>query len=131
MIYKKLKVLSWNCRRLGLVDKCNVVCEVIRSSRCDVVLLQQTKLNELSLSYTRCFLPSFFNPSCVYNLADRSKGGIIIAWKNNFELLKSWSTYHMALALLKNKSTNVQTIFFLLFMDLVAMIMTRLDSLMN
>lgn len=54
---------------------------------------------------------SYFNPKCVYNLADHSKEGILIAWKNSYELLKYQSTPHTASTFLLNKGTSAQTIF--------------------
>lgn len=103
MEYKKLQILSWNCRGLGLIEKCNVVRETIRASRCDICLLQETKLNEISLTYVMMFLPSYFSPDCVYNCANNSSGGIIIAWKKCFVLLKCWSTRHTTSAVLRNQ----------------------------
>lgn len=111
MNYKMCKILSWNCRGLGLLDKCNVVREVIRSSRCDVCLLQETKLSEIPFNYFSRFLPSYFNLSCVYNLADHSKGGILIGWKRSYEMLNSWSTAHTASVMLKNSISGAKSIF--------------------
>lgn len=74
MLYAKFKILSWNFRGLGLLDKCNIVRETIRCSRCDICMLQETKLNEISLSYVSNFLPSYFNTDCVFNLADNTSG---------------------------------------------------------
>lgn len=105
MLYKKTKVLCWNVRGLGLFDKCNVVRETIRASRCNFCMLQETKLNELCLSYVMKFLPSYFDPCCVFNLANQSKWDILIVWKRNFEMIKCWSTYHTTPVLLKNQST--------------------------
>lgn len=109
MNYKKITILSWNCRGLGILEKCNVVREIIRSSRCDVCMLQETKINEFSLNYMLPFLPSYFNQKCVFNVADRSKGGILIAWKNNYELLNSWSTPHTVTVTLFNISSGSTT----------------------
>lgn len=70
-------------------------------------MLQETKLNDISLTYVMRFLPSYFDPICMFNLANNSKGGILIAWKKNFELIKGWSTLHTTTVLLKNKSSNL------------------------
>ncbi|XP_078175173.1 uncharacterized protein LOC144568675 [Carex rostrata] len=100
MIYKKFKLLSWNCRGLGDLDKCLVVRNVIRSSRCDVVCLQETKLNNLDCSYASAFLPSFFVKQCAFIDAIGTSGGCVIAWKKNYILLSSWATMHTITVLL-------------------------------
>lgn len=102
MIHKKIKILSWNCRGLGDLEKCRVVSDVIRNSRCDVVLLQETKLNEVNLRYVLSFLPSFFNSNCAFNQASHSKGGLIIAWKRAFDLQMCYSTPHTLTVSLRN-----------------------------
>lgn len=111
MLYKKLKVLSWNVRGLGALDKCNVVRDVIRTSRCDVCLLQETKLNEVTLNYVLRFLPSFFNPQVAYNQAFNTSGGILIAWKRSYELQSSWSTEHTLTVKLLHIQTGNKIIF--------------------
>lgn len=98
-----------------MLDKCNVVREVIRSSRCDVCLLQETKLNEISLSYVVNFLPSYFSPNCVFNLVFNSLGGILIAWKKSFQLIKSWSTPHTVSAVLLNQISGTRTIYIVVY----------------
>lgn len=106
MYYKKIKFLSWNCRGLGLVEKCGVVSDMIRTSRCDVVLLQETKLNEVISNYVLRFLPSFSNLNCAYNQAHGTKGGLIIAWKRSFELIDSYSTPHSISVRLKHVKSD-------------------------
>lgn len=56
---KKLSVLSWNCRGLGNLDKCLVVRNVIKNSRCDVCCLQETKWNTFELHYFLSVFPSY------------------------------------------------------------------------
>lgn len=106
MCYKKIRILSWNCRGLGNLEKCNVVCDVIRSARCDVCLLQETKLNEVVFKYVSRFLPSFFNFNVAYNQAFNTSGGLIIAWKRSYELIASWSTIHTLSVIVKQESTG-------------------------
>lgn len=64
MLYKKFKILSWNCRGLGCLEKCRVVRNVIRSSRCDVVALQETKWGDFDYWYASTVLPNFFVKEC-------------------------------------------------------------------
>lgn len=106
MNHKKIRILSWNCRGLGHVDKCNVVRDVIRSARCDVCLLQETKLNEVVYKYVSRFLPSFFDMNVAYNQAFNTSGGLIIAWKRSLELVASWSTVHTLSVVLRQASTG-------------------------
>lgn len=97
MLSKKFKLLSWNVRGLGGDEKCNVVRNVIKESRCDVVVFQETKCNRIDFSYVVHFLPSFFSNEVVFNLAINSAGGTLIAWRHSFQLLSSWSTRHIVL----------------------------------
>lgn len=106
MSYKKTNILTWNVRGLGLKEKCNVVRQTLRTSRCDICMLQETKLNEITLDYLLSLLPSYFDPHCIYNLANNSKGGILIAWKKKFKLISSWSTMHTSSVLLLDQTTG-------------------------
>lgn len=71
---KKFKLLSWNVRGLGLLDKCHVVRDVLRSSRCEICCLQETKINKMEFEYVARVLPSFFEINCVYLDATESRG---------------------------------------------------------
>lgn len=108
MLYtlKKLKVLSWNCRGLGNVDKCDVVQNVLRHSRCDVYMIQETKWNELNYQCYSRLLPSFFDKNVVVVHAQNSAGGMLIAWNRSYQLLNSWATKHSCTALLKQSTTG-------------------------
>lgn len=94
MNLKKFKLLSWNCKGLGSLEKCSVVRNVIRSSRCDVVCMQETKWNKMNLIYVSTVLPSFFEFDCMYIDAIGSRGGSLISWKRKFQLFSAWSTRH-------------------------------------
>lgn len=106
MKMKKLSLLSWNCRGLGNLDKCLVVRNLIRSSRCDVVCLQETKWNKIDLVYIASVLPSFFERNCVYIHAIGSRGGCLISWKRSYRLQTSWATRHTITAELTQISTG-------------------------
>lgn len=103
---KKFKLVSWNCRGLGNLKKCDVVRSVLRESRCDVCMLQETKLNEYNLNYYSRLLPSFFDKNVVVVHANNSKGGILIAWKRSYQLLNCWTTRNSCTALLKQTNTG-------------------------
>lgn len=107
MLLKKIKIMSWNTRGLGDEKKCNVVRNVIRSSRCDVCCLQETKWNDFDVLYYSRVLPTFFDRNCVAIKAINTKGGCIIAWKRNFTLMNSWATKHTCSAMIKHEGSGV------------------------
>lgn len=94
MLSRKFKLLSWNVRGLGNDEKCNVVRNIIKNSRSDVVVFQETKCNRMEFAYIVHFLPSFYSHELAYNLSLNSAGGLIIAWKHSYQLITSWSTKH-------------------------------------
>lgn len=106
MFLKKFKLLSWNVRGLGSDEKCLVVKNTIKNSRCDVCVLQETKSNIISLPYVLRFLPSFFDYDVAFNLAQNSSGGMIIAWKRAFKLVAQWSTRHTITVRLQQTATG-------------------------
>ncbi|XP_078151943.1 uncharacterized protein LOC144547228 [Carex rostrata] len=69
-------------------------------------MLQETKWSEFNLSYYYRVLPSFFDKNCVVVHAKGSAGGILIAWKKNYQLISSWATPHSCSALLKQISSG-------------------------
>lgn len=107
MLLKKIKIMSWNTRGLGDEKKCNVVRNVIRSARCDVCCLQETKWNDFDVLYYLRVLPTFFDRNCVAIKAINTKGGCIIAWKRNFTLMNSWATKHTCSAMIKHEVSGV------------------------
>ena len=70
-------------------------------------MLQETKLNELSLNYSSV-LPSFFEKHCVVVHATNSAGGLLIAWKHTYKLVSSWGTRHTCSALLQQINTGAE-----------------------
>lgn len=101
MFLQQFSLLSWNVRGLGCLKKCEVVKNSIKNSRCDLVLLQETKCNIMDVGVAMQFLPSFFDYNVAFNLASNSSGGIVISWKRSFQLMMSWSTPHTLTVLLK------------------------------
>lgn len=106
MNLQKIKLLSWNVRGLGCVNKGNVVRNTIKNSRCDLCLLQEMKCNSINYSIITKFLPSFFNQDVAFNLAQNSAGGVLIAWKHSFTMLKSWSTKHTVTVVLRQNNSG-------------------------
>lgn len=103
---KKFKLMCWNCRGLGNPEKCNVVREAIRKSRSDLCILQETKLNAFDLTAYSRILPSYFERRCVVLDAIDSRGGCLIAWKRDYELINSWSTKNTVSAVLRQSATG-------------------------
>lgn len=103
---KQIKLLSWNTRGLGCPDKCNGVRSMIRFARCDVVCIQESKLNEFNLAYFSSFLPSYLEKSCVYINAVNHNGGCIISWRKSYTSLNSWSTRHTCSVVLRQNSSG-------------------------
>lgn len=104
---KKIKLLSWNCRGLGCVKKCEVVRNVIKQLRYGVCLLQETKWNQSNFIYYSRILPTFYDRNCVVVHAANSVGGILIVWKRGYSLLNSWATRNTCSALLQQISTEI------------------------
>lgn len=106
MNLQKIKILSWNTKGLGGMEKCNVVKNIIKEARCDICCLQETKWSTDDPSCHAKALPNFFEKRCASLLARGTKGGVIISWKRNYTLLNSWATLHTISALLKQESTG-------------------------
>lgn len=103
---KQIIFLSWNVRGLGDLNKCDVVRNVIKNSRCDVCCMQEVKWNNFDLSYISRVLPSFLDKNCAMVFADNTKGGILIAWKKSFIMVNSWASRHSISVLLVQESTG-------------------------
>lgn len=106
MLLKNFKLISWNTRGLGDVDKCKVVRNVIRQERVEVVCLQETKWNRLDYSYVAAVLLSYYDMAVVYTQASNSAGGCLIGWKRAYTLLNSWVTKHTCTAQLRHIPTD-------------------------
>lgn len=76
---KKLKMLCWNVIGLEDVNKCNVVRNVVRTSRYEVCCMQEVKWNTFNFQYVNRVLPFFFNKNCAMIFANNFKGRLLIA----------------------------------------------------
>lgn len=97
-------MLSWNVRSLGSLEKCLIVRNGIKNSRCDVVCLQETKWNTYDLNYYLTLLPSYFDIKGAYIGAHGTRGGCLITWRKNFSLQNSWATSHTISVVLQHNS---------------------------
>lgn len=85
-----MKIISWNVRGLGSPVQKATVKEVIRSSKADVVLMQETKLRTMSNSTVKevCGSGSFV---WVCRDSVRSQGGILVCCNRRTPAIKeSW-----------------------------------------
>jgi Endonuclease/Exonuclease/phosphatase family len=78
---KTFKIMSWNVRGVRDPNKGQVVRNVIHKSHCDIVCIQELKLNENELDYIAHVIPYFFS----FKLCDFSSirliGGLLYSMK--------------------------------------------------
>ena len=78
----KFKILSWNVRGVNDPDKRKVIKNFLRSHRADLVCLQETKVQEMTIDLVRrlgvgrCLNWKALN-------AEGSVGGILLLWDNS------------------------------------------------
>ena len=88
-----MNIISWNCRGLENSSKVEAIKDLLRMASMDVLLLQETKIDE------DCLL-SFSNKNWTKNVgkdvsARGSAGGIATLWTENlFSLVNSHVTQH-------------------------------------
>lgn len=71
-----------------------------------MLCFQETKWNEMNLSYVLRVLPSFFVPDVVYFQVTNGAGGCLIAWKRTFSLINSWTSHHSCTAIFRRDGAN-------------------------
>jgi hypothetical protein len=81
MLFMKLKIISWNVRGLNNPQKRESVRYWLRSWKCDVVCLQETKLAEVDLQVVRSLWDNSFI-GWEFLPAVGSAGGVILLWDN-------------------------------------------------
>ena len=88
-----MNIVSWNCRGLGNSSKVEVVKDLLRMAYPDVLLLQETKIEEESLlSLSKKNWKK--NAGKVVS-ARASSGGLVTLWKEElFSLENSLETQH-------------------------------------
>ena len=77
MNFKQIKLLSWNVRGLGSIQKCSVVRNVVREYRCHVICIQESKWSGYDFAYVSSVLPSCFDKECVM-LNARGTAGVVL-----------------------------------------------------
>ena len=88
-----MKLVSWNCKGLGHYLKVEAVNDLIRMASLDVLMLQETKIDEDSLLSTSCKIWKTNVGKAVS--AKGSAGGIATLWEENyFTLENSFTSQH-------------------------------------
>ena len=77
----KLKILSWNVREVNDVSKRKVIKALIRSQKADMVCLQETKMQKMSIRVVRSLGVGRFLEWGVVN-ARGAAGGVVVFWDN-------------------------------------------------
>lgn len=77
----KLRILTWNVRRVNDCDKRNVVKPMIRSRKVDLVCLHETKIQEISTSLVRSLGVGKWLDWGVVNLRGATRG-VLVFWDN-------------------------------------------------
>ena len=98
----KLKLFSWNVRGANNQDKRNVIRNFIRSQRVDLVCLQETKIQEMSLACDRSFGVGRFSKWKVVK-AEGIAGGILVFWdKRKLDLVEVETCLFSVTCMFKN-----------------------------
>ena len=88
-----MKLVSWNCSGLGQSSKAESVNDLIKMASPDVLMLQETKIDEDSLLSTSCKKWKTNVGKAVR--AKGTAGGIATLWsKNSFSLENSFNMQH-------------------------------------
>jgi exonuclease III len=74
-----MKMLIWNTRGLGDEDKNNIIFKQIMQSNANLICIQETKLQDITIFKARQFLPPRYT-GFVFQPADGAAGGILFAW---------------------------------------------------
>ena len=86
----KFKILSWNVRGPNVPDKRKVIKNFLRSYRADLVCLQETKVQEMTIDLVRSLgVGRRLNWKSLN--AEGSAWGILFLWdKSRFSLVDLW-----------------------------------------
>lgn len=104
---RSIKVCSWNVRGLGETVKCGHVLSELLSSSAEIVLLQETKLADISSLKLYSFLPRRLD-NYHHFPANGSSGGILTAWSGSaFAQISVSSTPNTLTVCLTSTATNL------------------------
>lgn len=93
-----MKLLSWNCRRLGNRATIRALDKILQSEKPDIVFLMETKLSTSEMrkiNVTRLHFEGCLAVDCE-GLPTSRRGGLCMLWMQPFDLhLISYSAHHM------------------------------------
>ena len=78
-VFMNLKILSWNVRGLNDCRKCSIVKTLLREWKCDVICLQETKLNGMDRQMVGNFWSCPFVDWVALD-AVQTVGGVLMVW---------------------------------------------------
>jgi exonuclease III len=84
MALNNIQLISWNVRGLNAPARCLAVHEMIATTPCNLVCLQETKLQTIDLSLAT-FLGAYKLNHFAFKPATGTKGGILLLW-NDLEI---------------------------------------------
>ena len=112
-----MQIVSWNCRGLGNPTKVEAVKDLLRMEPSDILLLQETKIEEealLSLSRSKWKK----NVGKSVN-ARGTSGGLTTLWsKDKFLLKGSFATQHWVYTELRHISSKISMVLFNLYVPI-------------
>jgi exonuclease III len=113
-----MKVVSWNCRGLGSKQKVEAMKYLMRISSPDVLLVQETKLEEQQFFQTR---KSFWNSGEGVAVSSRgASGGLGTLWNpSKFDLIQSFTCTHWIFTNLCHKDTGLQVSLFNIYVPVL------------
>lgn len=94
------KLLNWNVRGLGDLNKCMVIKNSVLDLNCDLFCFQETKWNDHSIFKVRQVCSAKFKSYITLD-AEGSRGGILLAWSNSYKLLNSYIMSYSVSAILQ------------------------------
>ncbi|XP_028098166.1 uncharacterized protein LOC114297885 [Camellia sinensis] len=97
-----MKILSWNVRGLGRVEKRRRIKEVLKEKKVDMAMLQETKKSEVDDIFVRSLWP---NESMEFMGVDAedSAGALLCIWKPEVFALKDCCSSRRFILLLGNQ----------------------------
>jgi exonuclease III len=111
-------VLSWNCRGLGSKSKEDAMKDLVRSSQPDLLLIQETKMEENS--FLQSSLKFWKKGGGVAVSSRGASGGIDTLWDaSKFDLVSTKSCTHWILTQLLHKASGTQVCLFNIYVPVL------------